>query len=300
MIRLPALLAALYLAGAPMPASSGGPSDLMGVPTRYRVGGQETFVALMARYDVGYTELAAANPGVDPWVPKAGTTLDIPTAHLMPRGPRRGIVINLADQRLYWFPKPPTPPQSFPIGIGREGWTTPLGPTYVAGKRRNPVWTPPASIRAERPSLPATVAPGPDNPLGAFALDLGWDSYVIHGTNRPGGIGRRVSHGCIRLANDDIARLFATVAVDTPVFIVDEPAKIGWHDGDLWLEVHPDQRQADELEEAGRFTPAPVPGLGTRILSAVGDRRFQIDWATVTRAVAERRGVPVRIAAMSP
>lgn len=271
------------------------PPTMIGMPTHHVVTGAETFVALMAQYDVGYTELLAANPGVDPWVPPAGTVLDIPTAHLLPRAPYRGIVINLADQRLYRFDEGMASPQSFPIGIGREGWKTPLGETKVAGKRENPVWYPPASIRIEQPSLPGAVPPGPDNPLGRHALDLAWDSYVIHGTNRPAGIGRRVSHGCIRLAPDNIARLFADVPVGTPVTIVDEPVKIGWAYGELWLEVHPNQTQADELETRGQFTPAPAPTAGTRILAAAGSSRNRLDWAVIQTAIAERRGVPVRI-----
>jgi L,D-transpeptidase ErfK/SrfK len=300
MRRLPILATvAACLAMSPAQADNGVP-DMIGVPTRHVVSGEETFVALMARYGVGYTELVAANRGADPWLPKPGSMLDIPTAHLLPQGPRQGIVVNLADQRLYWFADPPAAPQSFPIGIGREGWSTPLGETTVAGKRENPVWYPPASIRAEQPSLPGAVPPGPDNPLGAHALYLGWDAYVIHGTNRPGGIGRRVSHGCIRLAPDDIARLFAAVAPGTPVTIVDQPVKLGYRGDTLYLEVHPNQEQADELEQTGHFTPAPIAGVVAQINAVAGPERERIDWTAVERAIAERRGVPVRITTPAP
>ncbi len=288
--------AATWLMASLTPVTAGGSADMLGAPTLHTVTGEETFVALMARYRVGYTELVAANPGIDPWIPEPGTTLDIPTAHLLPTGPRRGIVVNLADQRLYWFPEPPARPASFPIGIGGEGRATPVGETNVAGKREHPIWYPPQSMRDADPSVPGAVLSGPDNPLGDHALDLDWGSYVIHGTNRPAGVGRRVSHGCIRLAPDDIALLFAAVAPGVPVTIVDEPIKLGWSDGDLWLEVHPSQEQADELEERGAFTPAPASGAGKRILAAVATTdRSRLDWPAIQRAITERRGIPVRI-----
>jgi L,D-transpeptidase ErfK/SrfK len=280
---------------APPPAAGNAMTDIVGFPTLHVVSGKETFVELMAVYDVGYIELIAANPGVDPWLPPAGAVLDIPTAHLLPRAPRRGIVVNLAEMRLYRFPAKPGMPESFPIGIGQEGWSTPLGDTKVVKKLTDPVWYPPASIRAERPELPGAVPPGPDNPLGGHALYLDWDAYLIHGTNRPGGIGRRVSHGCIRLAPDNIARLFAMTPPGTPVTIVDEPVKVGWANGELWLEVHPSQRQADELETRGAFTPEGAPGAGTRILAAAADAKARLDWPAIARAIAQRRGVPVRI-----
>ena len=154
---------------------------------------------------------------------------------------------------------------------------------------------PPASIRAEKPHLPATIPPGLANPLGDHALDLDWESYVIHGTNRAAGIGRRISHGCIRLYPDDIAWLFGRVAIGTKVRIVDQPAKLGWMGGNLYLEAHPNQRQADELEKDRRFAPEPIPELTWRINRAAGDDAGRLDWTAARQAVEERRGIPVRI-----
>lgn len=249
--------------------------------------------------DLGYTELAVANPLADPWLPGEGTLLLLPTAHVLPDAPRRGIVINLAEQRLYVFPRG-KPAASFPIGIGTEGADIRTGQTRVRGKRNNPTWVPTENERREMPDLPASVPPGPDNPLGPLALDLEWRSIVIHGTNRPYGIGRRVSHGCFRLYNDDIRRLFDLVTVGTPVTVVDQPAKLGWSDGDLYLEIHPTVAQADELEAEGHISPAELPGLDDLILKVAGARSADVDWDLVREAERERTGLPVRILLGSP
>ncbi|MFQ5772955.1 MAG: L,D-transpeptidase family protein [Kiloniellaceae bacterium] len=269
--------------------------DLVGSIATHKVGETETLIGIARRYDLGFVELRAANPGVDPWLPGAGARLLLPAAHVLPEGPRDGIVINLAEQRLYYFSGPGEPVMSFPIGIGRQGWETPLGRTEVVGKRTNPTWIPPPSIRAEQPDLPAAVPPGPNNPLGAYALDLGWRGFVIHGTNKPDGIGRRVSHGCIRLYPEDIARLFERVTVGTRVTVIDQPVKLGRSGGELYLEVHPTQAQADEIEAQGRFTPAAVSDLAWRVVRAAADQAVRLDWPAIQRAAAERRGVPVRI-----
>jgi L,D-transpeptidase ErfK/SrfK len=259
--------------------------------TRY----EDTLPRLARRHGVGFVELMAANPGVDPWLPGAGREVLVPTAHILPDAPRRGIVINLAELRLYFFGADGGI-DTYPVGIGRDYRETPLLETTVIRKRRDPAWTPPQSIRAGRPGLPARVEPGPDNPLGAFALDLRHDAYVIHGTNRPSGVGRRVSHGCIRLYPEHVERLFARVATGTPVKIIDEPVKLGWSDGALWLEAHPGQDHADAVE-AGR-TPdyrVDIPGLMVRIVAIPGAADLDLDWPAMERALRERRGVPVRV-----
>jgi L,D-transpeptidase ErfK/SrfK len=162
-------------------------------------------------------------------------------------------------------------------------------------KRKNPTWFPPPSLRAERPELPESVPPGPDNPLGDFALSLEWPNFVIHGTNKPDGVGRRVSHGCIRLYPENIETLFAMVPVGTPVTIVDQPVKTGWSDGALYLEVHPTQAEADQVEAEGVIAdPAPLD-VESVILAKAGKRRDAIDWPVAARTAQERRGLPVRI-----
>lgn len=291
---------ALLLAAAPRSAGAAElVGDLLGVPSRHVVIEGETLVDLARRYDLGFVELVAANPGVDPWIPPVGADLVLPTAHLLPDAPRRGLVINLAELRLYYF-DPAGPVATFPIGIGSEGWETPVGQTRIVRKRAKPTWTPPASIRAERPHLPAYIPPGPNNPLGDFALDLGWPGYLIHGTNKPDGVGRRVSHGCIRLYPEDISWLFAHVPEGTPVTVVDQPVKVGWSGGALYLEVHPTQRQADEIETHGTFTAEPATDLEWRVQRAAGAEAGHLDRPLLLRAAAERRGIPVRIGPIPP
>lgn len=285
-------LALLLVYGASASAEA---SDLIGRMQVHTVSPEETLLEIARRYDLGFVELRTANPGLDAWIPEPGTNVILPSRHVLPDTPRTGIVINLAEQRLYYFPSKGGPPLTFPVGIGKTNWETPLGRTKIVGKRENPVWTPPASICAERPDLPARVPPGPSNPLGAFALDLEWEGFVIHGTNRPAGVGRRVSHGCIRLYPEDIAQLFPLVRLGTPVTVVDQPIKLGWSGGALYLEAHPSQSQADEIEADGRFTPEPTPYIAWRIVKATEGMTIAVDWPTIDQTIAERRGIPVRI-----
>lgn len=287
----PVALSFLFL----LPVGAAAAQDINGELLSYQATETDTFVDIARRFDLGYVELLAANPGIDPWLVGAGRELLLPRAHLLPDGPREGIVINLADQRLYYFSADGEVLRSFPIGLGQEGWETPTGETRIVSKRYKPTWVPPASIRAEKPHLPAAIPPGPANPLGDHALDLAWENYVIHGTNRPAGIGRRLSHGCIRLYPEDIAWLFDKVPIGTKVRIVDQPAKLGWVGGALYLEVHPSQRQADELETAGRFTAERLPDLIWRIDQAAKGAVGRVDWAAIRQMVEERRGVPMRI-----
>jgi L,D-transpeptidase ErfK/SrfK len=216
---------------------------------------EDTFVALARTYNIGYEELRQANPGVDEWLPGEGAKITIPKLYVLPRAPQRGIVVNVAELRMYYFPANPGPlPEgvapgsrkviTHPISVGRLDWSTPLGATTVTGKVANPSWYPPQSIRDEHAArndiLPRVVPAGPDNPLGNHALRLGLASYLIHGTNKPSGVGMRVTHGCIRMFPEDIEALFKTVPVGTTVTIVNQPVKIGWTaDGRLYLESHP-------------------------------------------------------------
>ncbi|NIA71446.1 L,D-transpeptidase family protein [Pelagibius litoralis] len=261
----------------------------------HRVSDAETLMDVARQYDLGFVELRAANPAVDPWLPGEGRQVVLPSLHLEPAAERNGIVVNLADQRLYFFAGSRASAVSFPIGTGRAGCETPTGTTHIVSKRRNPTWVPPASIRAARPELPAAIPPGPNNPLGAYALNLGWENYVIHGTNRPEGIGRRVSHGCLRLYPEDIERLFDLVAVGNRVAVLDQPVKLGWIGRQLYLEVHPSQRQADEIERSGRFSPEPLPYLRGMIESYPGADNVNVDWSLVDRVAQERLGLAVRI-----
>lgn len=286
--------AAIVLLLPPQPARAAPPDDVIGDMDAHVTVAEDTLPDLAIEHELGFIELVAANPGVDPWLPGDGTFVVLPTMHVLPQVDRRGIVINLAEMRLYWFP-PDGEPVTMPLGIGSEGWNSPLGKTTIVRKRPNPTWYPPASVRAEDPELPASVPPGPDNPLGSYALYLGWPAIVLHGTNKPYGIGRRVSHGCFRLANHNAERLFNAVPDGTPIQVIDEPVKLGWRDGTLYLEVHPTQAQADQLERGEKITPVPVIGLPERILPMVDGDSSRIDWTHVAAAAQRRTGVPVAI-----
>lgn len=269
-------------------------ADIIGAPGTYVTQEADTLLDVAHVYDLGYVEIRAANPGVDPWLPGAGVPVLLPTQHVLPKAPRRGIVINLAELRLYYFPSDGEP-RSFPIGIGREGYETPVGRTSVLRKRVDPAWVPTKSEREENPDLPAVVGPGPDNPMGKFALYLAWPSYAIHGTNQIYSIGRRGSHGCIRLYPEDIEWLFRHIELGAPVLVVDQPAKVGWLGGELYLEVHSLQADADSFEQTG--SPRSELPIDARalVLEAAGEDVGRLDWDVIHRAEIGRRGMPIRI-----
>ena len=240
---------------------------------------EDTLSDIARRFNIGYEEIVRANPGVDPWLPRAGTRIVLPTQFVLPDGPRSGIVINLAALRMYYFP----PRQkgelqtvvTHPIGIGRVGWSTPLGATKVTAKRENPWWNPPASVRKEHAAdgdpLPAKVAPGPDNPLGKYAMTLGWPSYLIHGTNQPYGVGIRASHGCIRMYPEDIAALYHDIPVGTKVTVVNQPMLYGRRDGQVYLQSFPvfdDYPKQKQAANAGNLRAKKTAGGGKQPAAA--------------------------------
>lgn len=269
--------------------------DLIGSPEWYQVSSTDRLMDVATLFHIGYVELLAANPGINPWIPGGGTAILLPAQHVLPNAPREGVVLNLADLRLYYFPSDGGTAQSYAIGVGRAGWSTPMGETTVSWKRTDPTWTPPASVRAERPELPAVVPAGPENPLGAHAIYLAWPAYLIHGTNIPAGVGRRVSHGCIRMFPDDIAVLFPQVDNGTKVTIVDQPIKVGWLDGELYLEVHPTAIQHDNIEYREELTPDPLPVLMDIVRAAAGADMERVDINHVYQMARDRTGVPARI-----
>jgi len=260
-----------------------------------RVRGEQTLLDIARAYDLGYDDIIAANPGVDPWTPAAGERVLLPLAHVLPAAPREGIVINLAARRLFYFPPveqgAPREVITHPIGIGREGWSTPLGTTRVAKKHDAPAWTVPASILREHAArgepLPAVVPPGPDNPLGSHALRLGWPSILIHGTNKPAGIGMRVSHGCIQLYPEDIEPLFAAVPEGTPVRVVDQPWLAGFGPDGLVLEAHAPASAAGAKAQARQELARALKAQQANI---------EVDWEAVRALAAERRGYPLPVA----
>lgn len=260
---------------------------------------EDTFVEFARTYGLGFDELEAANPEVDPWLPGAGTKIVLPTRFVLPRAPREGIVLNVATKRLFYFPPAvpgvPAIVQTYPIGIGRTGWSTPTGETSVTGKARDPIWYVPASVREEHAAmddpLPAQVPPGPDNPLGNRVLQLGLPGYLIHGTNKPAGVGMRVSHGCVRLFPEDIEYLFDQIPTGTPVRIVNQPVLLARDDMDLLLEVHP------PLEEDADTWLDDLPPRLQRAGASLGDGQADLDSSRVDEILAQARGFPVSIMA---
>lgn len=292
MIAVAAALATMPLSR--QPASAGRAIGSTGI---YVAGETDTLVDIAVDKGLGFLELLGANPGVDVWAPSAGTRIILPRRHLLPDAPGTGILINLADMRLYLFGDGPKRGEvlSWPIGIGREGRNTPVGATKAVRKTKDPSWYPPASIRREKPWLPARVPPGPENPLGSRAIYLGWPQYLIHGTNKPYGVGRRTSSGCIRMYPWDIETLFDLARPGMPVRVVDQPVKLGWTDGVLFVEVHPTGSQQDELEEYGRFDPEIPKDLEARVREATSGRAAVVDWEAVRSAGVQRLGYPVPV-----
>jgi L,D-transpeptidase ErfK/SrfK len=255
----------------------------------------DTMLDLARQFDDGYVDFMAANPGLDPWNPGTGKTIALPDMFILPDAPRTGIVINLAERRIFYFPPGGKTVETYPAGVGVQAGATPLGVTTVVRKEDGPVWVPPPSIRAERPDLPLAIYPGPDDPLGDYALRLGWNNYLIHGTNKPDSVGRNVSHGCLHIYPEDIERLFHEVPVGTQVRSVSQPVETGWIDGRLYVEVHPSKDQADEIDYSQPMTPAVPQELMQRVTQAAGDRAELVDWDAVRAAGLAATGIPTPV-----
>jgi L,D-transpeptidase ErfK/SrfK len=277
-------------------------SDIVGhlqvATSRY----EDTLSDIARRYDLGYEEIVAANPGIDPWLPGKGTQVVLPTQFVLPGGTREGLVLNLASMRLFYYPKPapgePAEVITHPVGIGREGWQTPQGTAFITRKIANPAWTVPESVRREHAKqgdpLPPIVPPGPDNPLGDFAMRLSLPSYLIHGTNKPWGVGLRVSHGCVRLYPEDIARLFPEVPVGTSVRIINEPYLVGWHNGQLYLEAH------QPLAEDTKRWNGSLKAMEQAVATKTADSPDKVNWEKAGIIAREARGIPVPVTSGSP
>ncbi|MEJ0088101.1 MAG: L,D-transpeptidase family protein [Pseudomonadota bacterium] len=261
--------------------------------------GEDTLPDLARRYSLGYEEILRANPGVDTWLPGEGTTIVIPGQRLLPSSAREGIVVNLPEHRLYYYPKVKqgeTPYViTYPVSIGKMDWSTPLGKTRVVDKRKNPTWSPPESVRKEHEErgdpLPAIVKAGPDNPLGAYAmrLDIHPGAYLIHGTNNPIAVGMAITHGCIRMYPEDIEKLFPVVPVSTPVWLVNEPVKVARVDGRVWLEVHP------PVDAEGQRAEVDIERFYALANAALGEQPAAIHWELVMDTLKEASGLPQMI-----
>ena len=264
---------------------------------------QDTLSDIARRYDLGYEEIVAANPGVDPWLPGQDTRVILPTQFILPTQERQGLVLNLASMRLFYFPQaePGQPAEviTHPIGIGREGWRTPTGQTRITQKLEQPAWTVPASVRREHARLgdplPAIVPPGPDNPLGEFAMRLSRPQYLIHGTNKPWGVGIRVSHGCVRLYPEDIAKLFPQVPVGVQVRIINEPYVAGRRDdGQLFLEAH------EPLAEDVRRWKGSLEPMHKAVETKADDLPAEVNWEKARKIARQARGIPLPVGPGSP
>jgi L,D-transpeptidase ErfK/SrfK len=257
---------------------------------------EDTLLDLGRRHGVGYEEMVAANPDVDPWLPGAGREVLIPSRYILPDAPREGIVISLAEHRLYFYPRPQSGELAsvitFPISVGKMDWKTPLGVTHIVEKRIKPTWYPPESVRREHEAegrhLPKAVPPGPDNPLGehAMRLDIPGGAYLIHSTNRPAGVGMEITHGCIRMYPEDIEQLFRMVPLGTLVRIVHQPYKMGWKNQDLYIEVH------SPLSGQAAQAAYTLTSLTRLLVSATQDLSIAIDWAKAEQAFLRPTGVP--------
>ena len=274
-------------------------SDVVGTTRVIAARYEDTFVKLARRYNLGFEELKQANPGVDPWLPGEGTEIVLPTRFVLPSAPRDGVVINLPELRLYYFPaNDPGRVITHPVSIGRMEWQTPLGRAQIIAKAENPAWYPPESIRQEHAAdgrpLPRVVPPGPDNPLGDHAMRLSIPGYLIHGTNRPSGLGMRVTHGCIRMFPEDIEGLFGTVPIGTPVHIVNQPYKLAWSANGFYLEAHPPLEE-ERVDDAWAMTQ-----LTQAFVAATEEGQGEnFDWELAELAVERSRGVPEFVSLVS-
>jgi len=270
-------------------------------------GRDDTLLDIARRYDIGQNEILLANPNVDRWMPADNSRVIIPSRYVLPKAERSGVVINLPEMRLYYFPRTKPGQQktmiTHPISVGRMDWRSPLGRTSIVRKQIDPPWTPPVSIKQEALAdgrvLPDVIPGGPDNPLGRYAMRLGIPGYLIHSTNKPYGVGMRVTHGCIRMYPEDIEGLFGDIAVGTPVQLVNQPIKLGWLAGALFLELHPPLEEDEPLfqDYLQRVLDAVADMLAEQpdASGLNADRRLSLSGAALRQAVEEKSGIPIQI-----
>ncbi len=296
---LPALVVLLSLAAAPWARATEFPinkdDSVVGEDQTVVTVYEDTLYDLANKYSLGSEEIIRVNPGVDPWIPGAGKTIIIPGRHILPPGPREGIVVNLPEHRLYYYPKPKRDGTrtviTYPVSIGKMDWRSPIGLTHVIQKEKDPKWYPPESVRKEHLAagdpLPAVVPAGPDNPLGQYAMRLaaGNGTYLIHGTNNPIAVGLAVTHGCIRMYPRDVAALYPLIPVGTPVRLINEPVKVAWVDGELLLEAHP------PVDAQGQTVEPEIEQFAALMRAAVGDTTAAINWDYAREVLQKSDGV---------
>ncbi|MEO5356709.1 MAG: L,D-transpeptidase family protein [Nitrospirae bacterium YQR-1] len=265
--------------------------QVIGIEQYYQINNDnDTLHDVAVSYGIGYNAIVSANNGIDPWVPGAGTIVTIPTKWILPEVLDDGIVINLAEMRLYYFFNFKTSKfvKTYPVGVGDEGYSTPLGSHRIVSKVVNPTWKPPKHIRDEFPELPSIVQPGPENPLGKHWLQLSVSGYGIHGTNIPYSVGHRVSSGCIRMYNEQVAILFGYVKPNTKVKIIYEPVKVAKQDNKIYIEVH------NNYNEDNITKPDELLALAQKKLSGKDLFKF-VDTGLLNDAIKKATGLPTVI-----
>ena len=257
----------------------------------------QTLLDVARRYNLGQTEIVTINPKLDRWLVKKGTAVRLPNRRILPNTPHNGITLNIAEYRMYYYPADvPGTVRSYAHGVGRQDWQTPLGKTSIARKVKDPSWHPPESIRREHAAngdpLPEIVPPGPNNPLGAYALHLNLPGeYRIHGTDvdKIFGIGMQITHGCVRMYPEDIEALYKSVPIGTAVYIVKQPIKVGWLNNMLYVEAHPDL-EGEEKTADQRYSSALA-----LIQKANNDELPEFDQVALNQVLKDLDGTPVAI-----
>ena len=275
-------------------------TPVVGADTHIKTEYKDTLLDIARRNSLGYYEIIRANPGVDMWLPGEGTDVMLPGRRILPPGPREGIVVNLPEHRLYYYPKPKRGEKpvviTYPVSIGKMDWKTPIGETRVIQKEKHPNWYPPEGVRKEHLAngdpLPPVVKAGPDNPLGDYAMRLaaGNGTYLIHGTNNPMAVGMAITHGCVRMYPEDVAALFPLIPVGTKVWLINEPLKVAFVDGELLMEAHP------PVDDEGQNTEeANTELLSSKLDQALGTTTVAINWDLTKQALQAANGIPTLV-----
>ena len=272
--------------------------DIVGQVQTITASRNETLLDIARRHDLGQNEILLANPAVDRWLPEENAVVTLPNRFILPNVERTGLVLNLPEMRMYYYPEaePGEIPLvvTHPVSVGRMDWETPLGKTRIITKQKDPDWRPPQSLKDEAIAqgdepLPDIVRAGPDNPLGRYAMRLGIPGYLIHSTNKPYGVGMRVTHGCLRMYPEDIERLFVDIPVNTPVHIVNQPVKLGWLAGTLFVELHP------PLEEDQELYSNYMQNVLDAIAEFTSTNDINISGRMLWEAIEQQNGIPVAI-----
>lgn len=266
---------------------------IVGNLARVNTNENDTLSDLARHFGLGFTDITIANSDLDPWVVPANQSVLLPLEFILPEAPRKGLVLNLANMRLFYYPQNQDKVITYPVGIGRDGWSTPLGTTKIIAKKANPAWTVPASILREHQQmgspLPKVVPSGPDNPLGYYAMPLGFTGYLIHGTNKPYGIGMQISHGCVQLYPEDVEELFHQVDVDTPVRIVHQPYLVAWKQDMLYLEAH------QPLDKWSKQDKKLQKEVRKKLEKLASKNNVSVDWLRVDATINQANGIPTPV-----